>query len=268
MSVPYAMINAYGDGPFTGNPAAVLIIEQDQFSEQQLGQIAAEMNVSETAFIYRSTKHNQFQLRWFTPQVEVELCGHATLAAAYYLYNIGVVSADASIHFHTLSGELVVSLHHDGVLRMKLPQETPEACLTPDDLMTALGVIPRAVSKNRMDYVVELADEQDVRELQVELSLIAGLDARGIIVTSRASDQSCDIVCRTFYPRIGIDEDPATGSAFCALAPYWQRRFRSSSLLRVQQLSPRGGYATLQLEGDYVIQEGSCYHWSEGSLHI
>jgi len=267
MSIPYAMINAYGDGPFTGNPAAVLMIEQDQFTDPQLQQIATEMNVSETAFIYRSADHNHYQLRWFTPQVEVELCGHATLASAYYLYHRGIVATDQFICFHTLSGELVIS-QHDGVLRMRLPQEIPVACSAPVDLITALGVIPRAVSKNRMDYIIELADEQDVRELQVEFSLIAGLDARGIVVTSRANDPNIDIVCRTFYPRIGIDEDPVTGSAFCALAPYWMKRLRGHSEIRVVQLSSRKGSATLLLEDDYVIQEGSCYLWSEGVLHI
>ncbi|MCR8655882.1 PhzF family phenazine biosynthesis protein [Paenibacillus endoradicis] len=267
MSIPYAMINAYGDGPFTGNPAAVLVIEQDQLRDPQLQQIAAEMNVSETAFIYRGATNNQFQLRWFTPQVEVNLCGHATLASAHYLYHFGIVPTDITIHFHTLSGELVVSLH-DGVLRMRLPQESPVACSAPSDLITALGVIPRAVSKNRMDYIVELADEQDVRQLQVEFSLIAGLDARGVVVTSRADDPSIDIVCRTFYPRIGIDEDPVTGSAFCALAPYWMKRLRNNTILKVVQLSIRGGSATLMLEDEIVIQEGSCFVWAEGSLHI
>lgn len=267
MSIPYAMIHAYGDGPFTGNPAAVLLLEQDQFSDLQLQQIAAEMNVSETAFIYISKELNHFHLRWFTPQVEVDLCGHATLASAYYLYHLGIVPTDQSIYFQTLSGALIISLH-DGFLRMRLPQEIPVACSAPSDLITGLGVIPRAISKNRMDYIVELADEQDVRQLQVELSLIKGLDARGVVVTSRADNPDIDIVCRTFYPRIGIDEDPVTGSAFCALAPYWMKRLRNNSKLKVVQLSSRGGFATLQLEDDHVIQEGSCYLWSEGSLHM
>ncbi|HIW31631.1 MAG TPA: PhzF family phenazine biosynthesis protein [Candidatus Paenibacillus intestinavium] len=267
MSIPYAMINAYGDGAFTGNPAAVLVIEQDQLTDHQLQQIATEMNVSETAFIYKDAMRNHFQLRWFTPQVEVDLCGHATLASAYYLYHLGIVPTDATIHFHTLSGELVIN-QCNGVLRMRLPQEIAVACSAPSDLITALGVIPRVVSKNRLDYIVELADEQDVRELQVELSLVASLEARGLVVTSRATDPAYDIVCRTFYPRIGVNEDPVTGSAFCALAPYWNKRLRGHSLLRVVQLSSRGGSATLWLEDEDVIQEGNCFLWAEGILHI
>lgn len=267
MSIPYAMIHAFSEGPFTGNPAAVLYMDDKNLSNSELQKIATEMNVSETAFIYPSEIRNHFQLRWFTPTVEVDLCGHATLASAHYLFQHQIVAKDEHIHFYTLSGELIVSSTADG-LRMKLPQEIPMACPAPEELIIALGVIPRAVSKNRMDYIVELADEQDIRELQVELSMVSRLEARGIVVTSRSNDSQYDIVCRTFYPAIGIDEDPVTGSAFCALAPYWSKRMKGASVLRAAQLSQRGGQALLLLEDEYVIQIGSCYTWAEGTLHI
>lgn len=267
MKLSFAMINAYCTGPFGGNPAAVVYLEDQMLSDKEMQQIAKEMNVSETAFIAPLEQVNHFQLRWFTPSVEVSLCGHATLAAARFLMENKMVDAKKRVVFRTLSGDLFVEGNLAGY-EMLLPKEEPKPCSMPEVMLEAIGMVPRVVAKNRLDYIVELASEQDVRHLQVNLALIASLDARGIVVTSRSDHNDVDIVCRTFYPAIGISEDPVTGSAFCALAPYWLKKLRDHKELIVAQLSERGGQATLSLQDEYVLQQGQCFTWTSGSLHL
>ncbi len=215
--------------------------------------VAAEMNVAETAFLVRRDD-GAYDLRWFTPTVEVDLCGHATLASAHVLWDERFLPAEERARFHTRSGLLTAWREGDSV-RMDFPSEPVAACEAPPVLTEALGLPFTFAGKNRMDWLVEVADEAAVKAVQPDLRAIARLGVRGVIVTARSSSPERDFVSRFFAPAAGVDEDPVTGSAHCALAPYWDGKLGKSDL-RGYQASARGGTVCCKVVDDRVILGG------------
>jgi PhzF family phenazine biosynthesis protein len=263
------MVDAFTKSRFGGNPAAVCLVDE-AMEETEMAAIAAEMNVSETAFVER--RGGEYGLRWFTPKAEVELCGHATLAAAHVLWETGRLELSEAAVFATLSGRLSARRGvQDGSIAMDFPAEPPEPAQAPQELLEGLGLIPRYVGRNRMDYIVEVDREDTVRSLNPDFGLLRKLDARGVVVTSRANGSgllegtAVDFVSRAFYPGIGVDEDPVTGSAHCALAPYWGRRLRRAELTGYQA-SARGGLIGMRLQDDRVILSGHAVTVLRGTL--
>lgn len=246
-------VDAFTNRPFTGNPAAVCILD-DLPSEAWLQDVAREMNLSETAFIL---PHEEgYDLRWFTPTAEVELCGHATLASAHVLWEEGHLSTETPARFHTHSGELVARRKGSWIV-MDFPREEAQPADPPEGLARALGVDPVSVHRNRFDLLVELADDKTVRTLRPDLTALKAIEARGVIVTSRAVSDSFDFVSRFFAPRVGVPEDPVTGSAHCALAPFWSARLDKDELVGYQ-VSPRGGTVRTKLAGERVLLAGQA----------
>ncbi len=257
-------MDAFASGPFTGNPAAVFVL--DGFPEDRLMQsVALEMNLSESAFVVRG-EDSGFDLRWFTPLAEVDLCGHATLAAAHVLFETGVVAGDGPARFRTRSGELVVRRTGDGRLSMDFPAEPAVAGSPPSGLVDALGAPIVACGANRMDLLVELGSEADVRSLRPDLGALSRIDARGIIVTAAGSG-AFDFVSRFFGPRVGVPEDPVTGSAHCALAPWWHAK-TGRERMTAWQASARGGRVDVVCRGDRVELVGSAVTVSEGRMLV
>ncbi len=215
-------------------------------------QVAKEMNLSETAFLYRH--RDGYQLRWFTPTLEVDLCGHATLASAHILWETGRLKTDEIARFHTRSGLLIAK--QDGQwIELDFPVEPEDPATPPPDLVKALGISPKYVGKNRFDYLLEVDSEKTVRELNPDFTLLETVPTRGVIVTSPAASQEYDFVSRFFAPGSGINEDPVTGSAHCCLGTYWSRRLRKTELT-AYQASPRGGIVRIRSGGDRVYLGG------------
>lgn len=269
MKRPIYIVDAFTRTRYGGNPAAVCLADEPM-EEAEMAAIAAEMNVSETAFVER--KQGEYGLRWFTPKAEVELCGHATLAAAHVLWESGRLEPNEEAAFATLSGRLNAKRDDaNGSIIMDFPAEPPEPVQAPQELLEGLGLIPRYVGRNRMDFIVEVDHEDTVRTLRPDFALLRKLDARGVVVTSRAvgsrmSDGNLiDIVSRAFYPGIGVEEDPVTGSAHCALAPYWGRRLRRAELTGYQA-SARGGLVGMRLKDNRVLLSGYAITVLRGML--
>src|SRR5882672_4568673 len=257
-------IDAFADAPFTGNPAAVCLLADSSVDERWMQNVAAEMNLSETAFVRR--QGSDWSLRWFTPAVEVDLCGHATLATAHALLEEGLLAAGGTATFHTLSG--VLSAKQDGeLIELDFPVKIAEPAAPPEGLIEALGTQPVRVSLNQFDYLVEMANEDDVRTLMPDFALLRRIPVRGVIVTSRASTPGFDFVSRFFAPGSGIDEDPVTGSAHCALAPYWAPRL-GKTVFQAYQASPRGGVLRVTLAGDRVRMAGRAVTILRGELRV
>ncbi|MCR2803787.1 PhzF family phenazine biosynthesis protein [Paenibacillus soyae] len=271
MGLVLHIVDAFTNRRFAGNPAAVCFAEEG-LTDEQMNHIAAEMNLSETAFLREA--EGEWELRWFTPQTEVDLCGHATLAAAHALWDTGRLAAELQAVFLTRSGRLTVTRRGEW-LDMDFPSEPAAAVTAPKELIEALGLIPRFVGRNRMDYLVEVDSEQTVRTLAPDMSLLGRLETRGVIVTSLAADggqpssqaSGYDFVSRAFFPAIGIDEDPVTGSAHCALAPYWAKRLRKKELAGYQA-SSRGGLVGMKLMGDRVLLSGQAVTVLRGELDL
>ncbi|WP_424768970.1 PhzF family phenazine biosynthesis protein [Paenibacillus sp. sgz302251] len=261
MSYPLYMVDAFTNKRFKGNPAAVCLLEESQ-PEGWLQQVASEMNLSETAFVVPSK--DGYALRWFTPEAEVDLCGHATLAAAHILWETGRLDKSETARFMTRSGLLTASAAGDWIT-MDFPDEAPEAAVAPEELVQSLGLIPRYTGRNRMDYLVEVDSEETLRTLRPDFSMLARLGGRGVIVTCRSADTEYDFLSRAFFPAVGIDEDPVTGSAHCALAPYWAKRLRKTELVGYQA-SKRGGIVKVKPEGDRVYLSGQAVTVVHGVL--
>lgn len=257
-------VDAFTDRPFAGNPAGVCILPgpPGEEGEKWMQNVAMEMNVSETAFIYKQPEG--FSLRWFTPAVEVDLCGHATLASAHILWETSVVDRGAEIHFDTRSGPLFVNWR-DGWLEMNFPAEPEAAAECPVELKRALGIEPLYCGKNRMDYLVEVGSEKIVREIKPDFRRLASVDMRGVIVTARAATAGFDFVSRFFAPAVGVDEDPVTGSSHCCLAPYWEKRLGRNPLTGLQ-VSARGGVVKVNNAGSHVLISGRAVSVLKGEL--
>jgi predicted PhzF superfamily epimerase YddE/YHI9 len=242
-------IDAFTSQPFRGNPAAVCLL-QDERDEAWMQTIAAEMNLPQTAFL--SPRADGFALRWFTPEVEVDLCGHATLASAHMLWEEEVIGHNVQARFYTKSGLLTATLDGE-VIELDFPSTPEERALVPPGLLESLGVhAPVYVGRNKFDYLVEVESEDVVRSLDPDHTELRKLEARGVIVTSRAaSTTAADFVSRFFAPGAGVAEDPVTGSAHCCLAPYWSARLGKNEMTGFQA-SRRGGYVRVRLDGDRV----------------
>jgi PhzF family phenazine biosynthesis protein len=230
MSIPIFQVDAFTDRPFAGNPAAVCILPEPR-DDAWLQAVAGEMNLSETAFLTKEA--DGFRLRWFTPKVEVALCGHATLASAHVLWQEGLAKRDETIRFHTLSGLLTASRKGEEI-ELDFPLEPADPIDPPANLAKALGVPLKYVGKNRFDFLVEVDSETTVRSMTPDFKLLATVTSRGVIATSRSSDPRFDFVSRFFAPAAGIDEDPVTGSAHCCLGAYWRNQMGKSEFLAYQ----------------------------------
>ena len=254
-------IDAFTDRPFHGNPAAVCIVESyPEASQMQM--LAAELNLSETAFLKESD--GDYQLRWFTPSVEVDLCGHATLASAHYLWSEKLVESDREISFHTRSG-ILKAVRRDPWIEMDFPSQPAEKIRPADGLLQALGIQPLFVGRSEVDWLVELATEEMVRGLRPDLPRLSDICERGVIVTSVSDSDQHDFVSRFFAPAVGVDEDPVTGSAHCCLGPYWAERLQKTELMGFQA-SPRGGEVLVRPRGDRVLLAGRAVSVMHASL--
>ena len=246
-------VDAFTDVIFKGNPAGVCILSRP-LHEKWMQDIAMEMNLSETAFLYR--QGDGFNLRWFTPEEEEELCGHATLASAHILWETGVIGLQDEAVFYTRSGKLTAKKDGEFIV-LDFPIEEDTQVETPRELELSLGVPILYTGRNRMDYIVEVEDEETVRELEPDPEIMKGLETRGVIVTSRSSDPRYDFVSRFFAPGSGIPEDPVTGSAHCCLAPYWERRLGKNKFI-AYQTSKRGGLLKITTNGSRVYIAGKA----------
>jgi PhzF family phenazine biosynthesis protein len=269
MPQPIAVADAFTAEPYRGNPAGICVLPTPA-SDEWMQSVAIEMNHAETAFLLKIS--DGYDLRWFTPGGEVDLCGHATLASAHYLWEIGALVAGEQARFHTRSGLLTADrLVLDGQpwIELDFPSEPAQPAATPADLAVVLGAEPLFVGRNRMDYLVELKNEVAVRNLKPDFKQIAALstaeDVRGIIVTAAGTHGEAEVVSRCFYPRFGIDEDPVTGSAHCAVAPYWIPRLGKQEIV-AYQASARGGWLRLRLADNRVKLRGQAVTTLRGQL--
>jgi len=261
MSVSMTQVDAFTSQPFAGNPAAVCVLPEERDAGwMQL--VAREMNLSETAFL--RVREDGFDLRWFTPAAEVDLCGHATLASAHVLWESGMLPRSTQARFHTRSGLLTADSVGDWI-ELSLPATPCSPADPPPGLLEALRVEPRYVGRSRFDYLLELSSEEEIRSLRPDIGLLRGVAARGVIVTSPSSSAGFDFVSRFFAPAVGVDEDPVTGSAHCCLTPYWSGRLKRTAFT-ARQLSARGGVLRLRLDGDRVRMGGQAVTVLRGEM--
>lgn len=258
--IQYFVIDAFAEQPFEGNPAAVCLLDKPA-DARWMQLVAREMNLSETAFV--SPRSGGFDLRWFTPTVEVELCGHATLASAHALWTRSEPVETSEVIFFTKSGELRAT-REAPVIALDFPAKPAALSPAPEGLVAALGCNPIWIGKSAFDYLCELESEAAVRALAPNLAALARVDARGVIVTARGSGRF-DFISRFFAPRSGVDEDPVTGSAHCTLAPFWAARLNKREML-AWQASKRGGSVGVRLREARVELRGRAWTIAEGRL--
>ena len=263
-SHPLYQVDAFTDRPFEGNPAAVVLLDAMPDNEW-LQHVAAEMNLSETAFV-APLHDGRYELRWFTPVAEVDLCGHATLATAHVLWESGAVEASTAAVFETASGRLGAEREGRWIV-LDFPAEPAQKIDEYMDLTAALGARPVFVGSSRLDFLVELPDEAAVRGLEPDMHAIEQIGMRGVIVTARAHGDAYDFVSRYFAPRFGIPEDPVTGSAHCVLGPYWMQQLGKSTLVGYQA-SARGGTVGVEMFGDRVKLRGEAVTIFSGNLAV
>ena len=261
MSRVLHVVDAFTDKPFGGNPAAVCVLDVPA-DEGWMKLVAREMNLSETAFVW--PVDGAYSLRWLTPNVEVKICGHATLASAFTMWETGVLRPDEVARFDTLSGRLLCRREGDWI-EMDFPAKWAEACAAPEGMREALGCELRWVGRSAMDYLVEVADEAVLRAIRPDFKRLGALPVRGVIVTSRSATDSYDFVSRFFAPGSGVDEDPATGSSHCALGPYWQGKLKKDDFT-AYQASARGGTVRVGVRGDRVLLRGQAVMMSRLEL--
>lgn len=256
------VVDAFTDTMYQGNPAGVCLLDKMR-STDWMQKVAAEMNLSETAFIFKA--ENIYSLRWFTPVAEVDLCGHATLASAHILWE-EQLSLEDTLRFQTLSGNITVERNKNKI-HMNFPIEDAVKCDPPNVLVEGLGIAFEYVGRNRLDYLVEVKNEEIVRNLNPKFNILKNADARGIIVTSRSENMNYDFVSRCFYPGLGVNEDPVTGSAHCCLGPYWSKKVNKNRL-HAKQLSKRQGILDLDLLENRIIISGMAVTTLKGELVI
>jgi len=264
MGVPYVIVDAFAEQPFTGNPAAVVLLDAPREPEWMLA-VAREMNLSETAFVVPRGP-GEFDLRWFTPAVEVPLCGHATLAAAHFLWVEDVVAKDRGLRFHTASGLLVA--RRDGAwIELDLPAIPAVERTATEALALALGARPIRTGKSAEDWLAEFVDEAAVRALRPDFARIAALGSQGVIATAPSASDRADFVSRYFAPAVGIDEDPVTGAAHCTLSPWWSARLGRTRLVGYQA-SRRGGFVRVEHRANRVAVSGVAVTIALGMLQV
>ena len=261
MGIVITQVDAFTHKPFAGNPAAVCILPVAP-EERWMQDVAREMNLSETAFLVPAD--GGYNLRWFTPAVEVALCGHATLASAHVLWQDGHLAMGETARFHTRSGLLLAERRGEWI-EMDFPAKREEAAEPPPDLAAALGLTTVYVGRNQFDYLVEVESAAALRAAQPDHGVLRKLPVRGIIVTARSDTPEFDFISRFFAPGSGIDEDPVTGSAHCCLGPYWSKRLGKTELT-AYQASPRGGVVRVRCSGDRVFLGGQAVTVLRGEL--
>jgi PhzF family phenazine biosynthesis protein len=261
MEIPIAQVDAFTDTPFRGNPAGVCVLDTAR-TAGWMQSVAAEMNVAETAFL--EPRADGFGLRWFTPLVEVDLCGHATLASAHLLWETGRLPDAAQARFHTRSG-LLTADRRGAWIELDFPATPAAAAEAPPAMAAALGVTPKWIGRSRFDYLVEVDSEETVRAVTPDLKALAAVDTRGVIVTAPSASRGYDFVSRFFAPRAGIDEDPVTGSSHCCLAPYWAARLGKQEMT-AYQASARGGVVRVRIDQDRIRLGGQAITVLRGVL--
>lgn len=259
----YFIVDAFTNRPFAGNPAAVIPLDQWK-DDAWLQNVAMEMNLSETAYLVPNAQG--YDLRWFTPTVEVDLCGHATLASAFVLARLGKLADGADVYFSTRSGILRAE-RHGSRFQLDFPLIAEETTAPPSGLLESLNVASRYVGRNKFDFLVEVESEAVVWSLVPDFKRLAAVKCRGIIVTARSDDPKYDFVSRFFAPVAGIDEDPVTGSAHCCLADFWGKRLNKTKLVGYQA-SARGGIVHIEVRGERVMLGGEGVIFAEGELLV
>ena len=254
-------VDAFAEKVFQGNPAAVMPLE-DWLEDSLMQKIAMENNLSENAFFVKTDAG--YHIRWFTPEFEIDLCGHATLASAYIIKNF-VEPHLAEINFTTQKAGALRAMAKDGIYTLDFPSRMPQPCKTPGQLFKSLGITTAVEVLKSRDYFVVLPNEDAVKNADPDFTLIKELDSVGVIVTAKG--QSADVVSRCFYPGAGIPEDPVTGSAHCNIVPYWSDKLGKTKLF-CKQLSQRGGDLHCELEGDRVLMSGKCVLYLEGEINV
>lgn len=255
-------VDSFTNRPFRGNPAAVCLLDET-VPDEWMQAVAAEMRHSETAFLLRR-EDGPHSLRWFTPAVEVALCGHATLATAHVLYSLGVTGR---LEFDTKSGVLTTEQADGGLIAMDFPAKAATPAAPPDGLAEALGVTPVWTGRSQFDLLVEVASADEVRAADPDMARLAEVEARGVIVTASGEGTAADYVSRFFGPRVGVPEDPVTGSAHCVLSPYWSGKLGRDTLVG-EQVSRRGGTVRTTLRGDRVELAGQAVTIWSGELEV
>jgi len=261
MPLSIIQVDAFTNKPFAGNPAAVCVLPAPR-EDAWMQKVAMEMNLSETAFLVR--EGDRFHLRWFTPALEVALCGHATLASAHTLWECGHLKPGEQARFRTLSGLLTADRRGDWI-EMDFPVKADEPAEAPPYLSEALGAKLNYVGRNNFDYIAEVESEAVLRGLKPNHTLLSELGVRGVIVTARAEASEFDFISRFFAPGSGINEDPVTGSAHCCLAPFWAKRLGKTEFV-AYQASTRGGVVRVRIKSDRVILGGQAVTVMRGEL--
>ena len=261
MNLKVYVVNAFAETSFGGNPAAVICLDQ-WLDDDLMQQIAAQHNLAETAFIV--PQGADFHIRWFTPAVEVALCGHATLASAHVFYHhLGYKKS--KITFHSKSGPLHVSNTSEGKLTLDFPLDEPEEITPLPEIEAGLKVKPLAVYKGSTDYLALLASQKEIEQLEPDFSILATLRSRGIIVSAKGA--SADFVSRCFFPQSGINEDPVTGSAHTVLTPFWAQKLGKKKMSAIQ-LSKRKGFLDCELNQERVLISGKALTYLEGKIFL
>lgn len=263
MSTPLFLVDSFTNQAFAGNPAGVVLLDAPQ-DETWMQRVAAEVNQAETAFLV--PQRDGFDLRWFTPTVEVDLCGHATLGSAHILWEEGYLPGGQEARFHTKSGVLKAS-PDSGWITLDFPATPPEPCEVPAGLLQSLGLTGGSVFRTRFDYLVSIESAEQVRQLQPDLAAVQRIPSRGVIVTAASDRPDADFISRFFAPQFGVAEDPVTGSAHCALAPYWAGRLGRDRLTGYQA-SPRGGFVRVEHAGDRVLLSGKAVTVYKATLKV
>ncbi len=261
MPISMTMVDAFTERPFAGNPAAVCLLEKEQ-PDAWLQSVAREMNQPETAFL--RPEKDGYLLRWFSPITEIDLCGHATLASAHVLWESGMHDPGREARFLTRSG-LLTAVRKEGWIELDFPAEPAEPADISVSFEEILGVPAFLAGRNRMDYLVEVPDEEAVSGMEPDFAAIARLECRGVIVTSRAAGGDYDFVSRFFAPGAGVPEDPVTGSAHCCLGPYWGKKLGKIAMTGYQA-SARGGIVRVVLAGDRIKLLGKAITVLHGEL--
>lgn len=254
-------VDAFTDKPFAGNPAAVCVLKEAA-DDTWMQHLANEMNLSETAFLFKQA--DGYKLRWFTPAVEVELCGHATLASAHILWEQGFLPLDEQARFYTKSG-LLSAVRKDSWIELDFPAEPEEQTDIPETLFRALRADAQYVGKNRFDFLLEFESAEAIRKMSPDFTLLSTISGRGFIVTSRSDSSEYDFISRFFAPAFGINEDPVTGSAHCCLGPYWAKKLGKQELT-AYQASDRGGVVQVRVGDDRVYLGGQAVTVMRGTL--
>ncbi len=261
MKLTIYQVDAFAETVFKGNPAAVIPLDS-WIPDDLMQQIAMENNLSETVFFVKTDAG--YHIRWFTPEYEIDLCGHATLASAYIIKNF-IDPPVQEIHFSTQKAGVLKASAKDGSYTLDFPSRMPEACDVPEKLLAAIGTKAVVEVLRSRDYFVVLPNEEAVRNVEPDYTIMKELDTIGVIVTARGHD--ADVVSRCFYPGASIPEDPVTGSAHCNIVPYWAEKLGKTKLF-CQQLSPRSGNLQCELVGDRVLMSGTCVLFLQGEITV